>query len=80
MLRRIARRWSPRRVTPLTWLLWAALVSDLAAPGYLVFHLGLTTVDITGVRGVLSHTVNDLLGDVLSNTSDEPVITRLTGR
>ncbi len=33
-----------RRVTPLTWLIWAALVSDLCAPGYLVFHLGVTEV------------------------------------
>ena len=38
-----------RRVTPLTWLIWAALVSDLCAPGYLKFHIGITTVDASAV-------------------------------
>lgn len=33
------------RVTPLTWVIWAALLSDLCAPGYLVFHIGIRTVD-----------------------------------
>ncbi|MGB3515652.1 MAG: hypothetical protein WBA43_04295 [Elainellaceae cyanobacterium] len=36
-----------RRITPLTWCIWLALVSDLAAPGYLVFNLGVTKVDAT---------------------------------
>lgn len=39
-----------RHVTPLTWMIWAALVSDLAAPGYLVFHLGFRQVDASVVR------------------------------
>ena len=34
-----------RRVTPLTWLIWALLVSDLAAPGYLKFNLVITQFD-----------------------------------
>ena len=38
-----------RRVTPLTWLVWAALLSDLAAPGYLVFHLGFTQFDVSAI-------------------------------
>lgn len=38
-----------KRVTPLTWLIWAALVSDLAAPGYLKFNLGITTLDATAI-------------------------------
>ena len=42
-------RLNPRRITPLTWLIWAALVSDLAAPGYLVFHLGVTEVDLKAI-------------------------------
>ena len=33
------------RVTPLTWFIWAALVSDLCAPGYLQFNLVVTTLD-----------------------------------
>ena len=38
-----------KRVTPLTWLIWAALVSDLAAPGYLKFNLGITTLDASAI-------------------------------
>ena len=34
-----------RRVTPLTWLIWLATVANLAAPGYLRFHLGFAIVD-----------------------------------
>lgn len=34
-----------RRVTPLTWLIWALLISDLSAPGYLRFNLVLRQVD-----------------------------------
>lgn len=33
------------RITPLTWLIWALLVSDLAAPGYLKFNLLITQFD-----------------------------------
>ena len=33
------------RITPLTWLIWALLISDLAAPGYLKFHLVITQFD-----------------------------------
>ena len=35
-----------RRVTPLTWLIWMLLLSDLSAPGHLRFHLVLTEVDM----------------------------------
>ena len=42
---RFAVRRHLRRVTPLTWLIWALLVSDLAAPGYLKFNLVITQFD-----------------------------------
>ena len=42
---RFAVRRYLRRVTPLTWLIWALLVSDLAAPGYLKFNLVITQFD-----------------------------------
>ena len=42
---RFAVRRYLRRMTPLTWLLWALLVSDLAAPGYLKFNLVITQFD-----------------------------------
>lgn len=45
---RVGRRFFAR-VTPLTWCIWLAAFSDLAAPGYLVFHLGFTQVDISVV-------------------------------
>lgn len=38
-----------RRITPLTWLLWIALISDFCAPGYLVFHVGVKEVDASVV-------------------------------
>lgn len=38
-----------RRVTPLTWFIWAALISDLCAPGYLKFNLGITTFDANAI-------------------------------
>ena len=38
-------RYQLRRVTPLTWLIWALLLSDLAAPGYLKFHCVITQFD-----------------------------------
>ena len=64
---RFAARWHLGRVTRLTWLIWIALVADLCAPGYLIFHLGFTTVD---VRSLLSEaleysaTSTDSIGDV----------------
>ena len=42
---RFAVRRYLRRVTPLTWLIWALLVADLAAPGYLKFNLVITQFD-----------------------------------
>ena len=42
---RFAVRRYLRRVTPLTWLIWALLVSDLAAPGYLKFNFVITQFD-----------------------------------
>ena len=42
---RFAVRRFLRRVTPLTWLIWVLLVSDLAAPGYLKFNLVITQFD-----------------------------------
>ena len=42
---RFAVRRYLRRVTPLTWLIWALLVSDLAAPGYLKFNLVIIQFD-----------------------------------
>ena len=42
---RFAVRRYLRRVTPLTWLIWALLISDLSAPGYLKFNLVFTQFD-----------------------------------
>ena len=42
---RFAVRRHLRRVTPLTWLIWALLLSDLAAPGYLKFNFVFTQFD-----------------------------------
>lgn len=42
---RFAVRRYLRRVTPVTWLIWALLVSDLAAPGYLKFNFVITQFD-----------------------------------
>ncbi|MGI8935689.1 MAG: hypothetical protein ACR2FS_16610 [Phormidesmis sp.] len=55
-----------KRVTPLTWLIWAALVSDLAAPGYLKFNLGITTLDasvISTEMATLWEVATDAPGD-----------------
>ena len=38
-------RRNVKRVTPLTWLIWGLLVSDLTAPGYLKFNLVFISVD-----------------------------------
>ncbi|MGB7085368.1 MAG: hypothetical protein WBD47_07435 [Phormidesmis sp.] len=43
-----------KRVTPFTWLIWAALVSDLAAPGYLKFNLGITTLDASALSAEIA--------------------------
>ena len=45
LLRYRLRFWV-RRVTPLTWLIWALLLSDLSAPGHLKFNLIITQVDL----------------------------------
>ena len=42
---RFAVRRQLRRVTPLTWLIWALLISDLAAPGYLKFNFAIAQFD-----------------------------------
>ena len=44
MLRTRVRFWL-KRVTPLTWLIWALLLSDLAAPGYLKFNFAIAEFD-----------------------------------
>ncbi|MGB3788212.1 MAG: hypothetical protein WA949_09385 [Phormidesmis sp.] len=44
MLRTRLKFWL-KRVTPLTWLIWALLLSDLSAPGYLKFNLVFTQFD-----------------------------------
>lgn len=41
----LKHRISRIRLTPLTVLIWALLISDLAAPGYLKFHLVITQFD-----------------------------------
>ena len=38
-----------RRVTPLTWFIWGLCLANLAAPGYLRFHLGFAIVDASQV-------------------------------
>ena len=53
---RLKSQLNPRRLTPLTLLVWAALISDLAAPGYLVFHLGFTQLDVRSVAGMAAET------------------------
>ena len=55
-----------RRVTLLTWLLWALLLSDLAAPGYLVFHLGIREVDASAI----SEAARELWEVAVSETDD----------
>lgn len=50
----LLRRCSPRRITPLTWLIWAALAADVAAPGYLVFNLGFTRIDISNTASAIA--------------------------
>lgn len=57
---RFAVRRFLRRVTPLTWLIWALLISDLSAPGYLRFNLVLRQVDAgafieQGLENAASH-------------------------
>ena len=55
-----------RRVTPLTWLVWAMLLSDLAAPGYLVFYLGIREVDAS----VIAKEATKLWEVAISETDD----------
>ncbi|MGC1307825.1 MAG: hypothetical protein WA885_11385 [Phormidesmis sp.] len=49
-----------RRITLLTWMIWAALVSDLCAPGYLRFHLGFREVDASDTARVVTTEVTAL--------------------
>ena len=42
-------RYNLRKVTPLTWLIWALLISDLAAPGYLRFNFLFTQFDARAI-------------------------------
>ena len=55
-----------KRVTLLTWLVWAMLLSDLAAPGYLVFHLGIREVDAS----VIAEEARELWEVATSETDD----------
>ncbi|MEL6816930.1 MAG: hypothetical protein AAFP03_19325, partial [Cyanobacteria bacterium J06598_3] len=41
----LRHRLSQVKLTPLTVLIWALLISDLAAPGYLKFHVVTTQFD-----------------------------------
>ena len=50
---RLKRELNPRRITPLTFFLWAALVSDLAAPGWLVFHFGVARLDVSAIASAV---------------------------
>ena len=53
---KFAVRRFARRITPLTWLLWLLLVSDLAAPGYLRFHLLIREIDLrVFVQDAMTH-------------------------
>lgn len=53
---RFAVRRFLRRITPLTWLIWALLVADLSAPGYLRFNLVFAQVDVAKfAEQALSH-------------------------
>ena len=49
----LKRQLNPRRITPLTFLLWAALISDLAAPGWLIFHLGFTQLNVSAIASAV---------------------------
>ena len=49
-LHRMMRRYSLKRISPLTWCVWLALAADMAAPGYLVFHIGFRQIDATTIR------------------------------
>ena len=42
---RLKHKLSRVKLTPLTVLIWVLLISDLAAPGYLKFHLVITQFD-----------------------------------
>lgn len=42
-----------RRVTPVTWLIWALLLADLLAPGYGKLNLVLATVDVSDVVSII---------------------------
>ena len=42
-----------RRVTPVTWLIWALLLADLLAPGYGKLNLVVTTVDLADAISIV---------------------------
>lgn len=41
------------RVTWQTWLIWGLCLATLLEPGYGKFHLGLATIDTTGLISIL---------------------------
>ena len=51
----LALRWRLfiRRVTPVTWLIWALLLADLLAPGYGKLNLVVTTVDLADAISIV---------------------------
>lgn len=42
-----------RRVTPVTWFIWALLLADLLAPGYGKLNLMITTVDLSNTLSAI---------------------------
>lgn len=42
-----------RRVTPVTWFIWALLLADLLAPGYGKLNLVITTVDLSNTLSAI---------------------------
>ena len=49
-----------RSITPLTWLIWLLLLSDLSAPGYLRFQLIVTEFDVRAfISEALEYAAND---------------------
>lgn len=60
----LALRWRlfVRRITPVTWFIWALLLADLLAPGYGKLNLVITTIDISdtlsAIRTGKTHAAN----------------------
>ena len=42
-----------RRITPVTWFIWALLLADLLAPGYGKLNLVITTVDLSNTLSAI---------------------------